>query len=159
MEIYSQLYFVLLEIFSVSFVFRECKQLDGYKFPVYSAEFCPRNDTEWNERAFVLNCTMDNGYTCLPNNKFTELLEFCYTYPRIMIEEGVCLYLYEPVSKVNAYNCRHFKYGCPNSSYLSTKIFEVHRHILLGLQHLHTPVTTISGPGFPLLLEYVSYAA
>lgn len=64
------------------------KQLDGYKFPVYSAEFCPRNDTEWHERASVLNCTMDNGYTCLPNSNFTELLEFCYTQPQILIEEG-----------------------------------------------------------------------
>lgn len=129
---YSQLYFVLLGILSAFFVFRECKQLDGYKFPVYSTEFCPRNDTEWKERAFVLNCTLDNGYTCLPNSKFTELLEFCYTQPRILIEKGACLYLYKPVSKVNAHNCRHFEYGCPNSSYLSTKIFQVPACIQIG---------------------------
>lgn len=25
---------------------------------------------------------------CLPNDNFTELLEFCYIYPRILIQEG-----------------------------------------------------------------------
>lgn len=61
---------------------------EGYEFPVYSTNFCPRNKTEWKERTKVLNCTEKKGYTCLPNEHFTELLEFCYTDPWILIEEG-----------------------------------------------------------------------
>lgn len=63
-------------------------KLDGYVFPVYSTDFCPRNETEWKERSTVLNCTEQKGYTCLPNEQFTELLEFCYTDPWILIEDG-----------------------------------------------------------------------
>lgn len=63
--------------------------MDGYKFPVYSTEFCPRNETEWKKRSTELNCTEKNGYTCLPNQNFTQLLEFCYTERRILIEEGI----------------------------------------------------------------------
>lgn len=55
---------------------------------MYSTDFCPRNETEWEERSTVLNCTKKNGYTCLPDEHFTELLEFCYTDPWILIEEG-----------------------------------------------------------------------
>lgn len=64
------------------------RKLDGYKFPVYSTQFCPRNESEWNKRSSTLNCNKTNGYTCLPNQQFTELLEFCYTQPRILIEKG-----------------------------------------------------------------------
>lgn len=62
--------------------------LDGYEFPVYTTEFCPRNEPEWNERSSAINCTEDNGYLCLPNENVTELLEFCYIYPFILIQEG-----------------------------------------------------------------------
>lgn len=61
---------------------------DGYEFPVYSTDFCPRNETEWKEKSKVLNCTEQKGYTCLPNENLTKLLEFCYTDPWILIEEG-----------------------------------------------------------------------
>uniref|UniRef100_K1QNC3 Uncharacterized protein n=1 Tax=Magallana gigas TaxID=29159 RepID=K1QNC3_MAGGI len=64
------------------------KKLDGFKFPVYSTPFCPRDDSEWNNRSSVLRCNKTNGYTCLPNEELTELLEFCYTAPFIWIEEG-----------------------------------------------------------------------
>uniref|UniRef100_A0A8W8MJ45 Uncharacterized protein n=1 Tax=Magallana gigas TaxID=29159 RepID=A0A8W8MJ45_MAGGI len=63
------------------------KKLDGYKFPVYSTPFCPRNESEWIKRSSALNCNRTNGYTCLPNEKLTELLEFCYIEPWILIEE------------------------------------------------------------------------
>uniref|UniRef100_A0A8W8IFY4 Uncharacterized protein n=1 Tax=Magallana gigas TaxID=29159 RepID=A0A8W8IFY4_MAGGI len=66
----------------------ECKKLDGYRFPVYSTELCPRNQTEWNERSSAINCTEDNGYLCFPNEKFTQLLEFCHRARFIWIEEG-----------------------------------------------------------------------
>lgn len=64
------------------------RKLDGYKFPVYSTKHCPRNKTEWNQRSSAINCTKDNGYVCLPNENITELLEFCYTYTFILIQEG-----------------------------------------------------------------------
>lgn len=70
------------------FCFQE--KLDGYKFPVYSTKFCPRNQTEWNERSSAINCTEKNGYLCLPNENITELLEFCYTFPFILVQEGNC---------------------------------------------------------------------
>uniref|UniRef100_A0A8W8IFX1 Uncharacterized protein n=1 Tax=Magallana gigas TaxID=29159 RepID=A0A8W8IFX1_MAGGI len=64
------------------------KKLDGYKFPVYSTEVCPRNQTEWNERSSAINCTKDNGYLCFPNKKLTQLLEFCHKNRFIWIEKG-----------------------------------------------------------------------
>lgn len=57
-------------------------------FPVYSTEFCPRNEREWNKRSSALNCNETYGYMCLPNEKLTELLEFCYTQRLEWIEEG-----------------------------------------------------------------------
>lgn len=53
--------------------------MDGYKFPVYETTSCPKNKPEWLERSFVLNCTDQDGYMCLPNEMLTELVEFCYT--------------------------------------------------------------------------------
>lgn len=64
------------------------RKLDGYAFPVYSTEYCPRNEREWKERSTAINCTDKNGYACLPNKNITELLEFCYIIPFIWIEEG-----------------------------------------------------------------------
>lgn len=64
------------------------KRLDGYKFPVYLTSSCPKNETEWKERASAINCTAQHGYLFLPNENLTELLEFCYTEPRIWILKG-----------------------------------------------------------------------
>nr|XP_034308633.1 uncharacterized protein LOC105325695 [Crassostrea gigas] len=114
------------------FVSNECKKLDGYKFPVYSTPFCPRNESEWNKRSSALNCNRTNGYTCLPNEKFTELLEFCYIGPWIWIEEGFCLYLERKGSYVDSYSCRHFVHGCHNTSYQSRRIFEYPACISIG---------------------------
>lgn len=102
----------------------ECTKMDGYKFPVYSTEVCPQNETSWIERSSALHCNESKGYTCLPNQDFTHLLEFCYTDRLILIEEGVCLYLVRNISLVNARSCRNFRYGCPTASYLSNRIFE-----------------------------------
>lgn len=163
------------------------RKLDGYEFPVYSTPFCPRNTTEWSERSSYLNCTESNGYTCLPNENFTELLEFCYRYPFILIEEGNnwtsklhvnlnllchvhvfssifntnnsfwiglnfinythensfdivfsgnCLYLVKSVSLLNGYNCQHFKYGCPSTSYVSNEIYKCKYHGELPQLHI-----------------------
>lgn len=60
---------------------------DG-QFPVYTTESCPRNQSEWNKRSSAINCTIQNGYMCLPNDQLTELQEFCYKLPRLAITEG-----------------------------------------------------------------------
>lgn len=108
----------------IRFVYYECKPLDGYKFPVYSTKQCPRNQTEWNERSSAINCTEGNGYVCLPNENITELLEFCYIYPFILIEEGICLYLNKRYSAVDSYRCTGFLSGCPNASFVSNDLFK-----------------------------------
>lgn len=64
------------------------KKLEGYRFPVYSTEFCPRNQAEWNKRSSSINCNKTNGYICVPNENVNQLLEFCYRRPFILIEEG-----------------------------------------------------------------------
>uniref|UniRef100_A0A8W8IGG9 Novel STAND NTPase 3 domain-containing protein n=1 Tax=Magallana gigas TaxID=29159 RepID=A0A8W8IGG9_MAGGI len=102
------------------------KKLDGYKFPVYSTEFCPRNQTEWNERSSAINCTKDNGYLCFPNEKFTQLLEFCHRARFIWIQEGYCLYLRTDDSTIYSYSCSSFQSGseCHNSSFPSYDLFK-----------------------------------
>lgn len=110
-------------LFSI-LLLKECKQLSGYSFPVYSTRICPKNEAEWNKRSSALNCSELNGYMCLPNQQLTELLEFCYRERLIWIQDGLCLYLVKNVSKLNGYNCKNFTYGCHNSSFLSDRIFE-----------------------------------
>nr|XP_034330309.1 uncharacterized protein LOC117690361 isoform X1 [Crassostrea gigas] len=102
----------------------ESRKLEGYEFPVYSTEFCPRNRSEWEQRSSAINCTDNNGYMCLPNENLTELLEFCYLYPRLVITKDLCLYLVKRYSRVDSYNCSSFSHGCPTSTYFSSKIFE-----------------------------------
>lgn len=52
------------------------RPLDGYAFPVYVTESCPRNLTEWKERSTTLNCTQSNTYMCVPDENITELLQW-----------------------------------------------------------------------------------
>nr|XP_034334849.1 uncharacterized protein LOC117692007 [Crassostrea gigas] len=110
----------------------ETEKIDGYKFPVYSTQLCPKNETEWIKRSSDLNCTEHNGYMCLPNQDFTELLEFCYTEPKVRIQKGVCLFLVKGVSKVDSYDCCKFNDGCPISFYLSDKSFEHQACLSIG---------------------------
>lgn len=64
------------------------RPFDGYEFPVYTTEFCPRNMTEWQERSSILNCFKSNTYMCVPDENITELLEFCYSLPQIQLMNG-----------------------------------------------------------------------
>lgn len=64
------------------------KTLDGYQFPVFQTESCPRNEIEWTGRSSVLNCTKSNGYMCMPSENFTTLLEFCYSQGKVAVENG-----------------------------------------------------------------------
>lgn len=72
----------------ISFFLSLKKTLDGYQFPVFQTESCPRNETEWTGRSSVLNCTKSNGYMCMPSEKFTILLEFCYSQDKLVIQNG-----------------------------------------------------------------------
>uniref|UniRef100_A0A8W8JGM5 FZ domain-containing protein n=2 Tax=Magallana gigas TaxID=29159 RepID=A0A8W8JGM5_MAGGI len=103
----------------------DSKPLDGYKFPVYTTEFCPRNQTEWMERSSTINCTESNGYLCLPSEDLNELLEFCYFEYQIPIAKGLCMFLRKRDSFIDAYKCRNFVEGCPNSTY---RIYEVYKY-------------------------------
>lgn len=102
----------------------ECRLLNGYKFAVYTTAFCPNNKREWIRRSIDLNCTDRNGYMCYPNDEFTGLLEFCYIYPRIKIQGGICLFLDSISSIVKDYNCSSFTDGCPDAFYYSDRIYE-----------------------------------
>lgn len=102
----------------------ECRKLDGYDFPVYSTKSCPRNQLEWNERSSAIKCNKSNGYMCLPNENITELLEFCFVSPFVLIQEEFCLYLNKRFSLFGSYRCSHFKSGCHNTSFPSYELFE-----------------------------------
>lgn len=64
------------------------RPLNGYDFPVNATESCPRNLKEWKERSTALNCTQSNTYMCIPDENITELLEFCYSGPQILVVKG-----------------------------------------------------------------------
>lgn len=76
---------------------------------MYTTTFCPRIKTEWTERSTALNCNKSNGYMCLPNDRFDELLEFCYREPVERIQKGKHFFL---VFKVNA-NFSFVIFICP----------------------------------------------
>lgn len=110
----------------------QSKLLDGYAFPVYTTEFCPRNQKEWSERSLALNCTDGNAFMCFPNGNLTQLLEFCYKESKIRIQEGICLFLYKRYSLLDAYDCRGFTYGCPTASHFSDEIYKYPSCVSLG---------------------------
>lgn len=95
------------------FIFRKRSRVMSFQFTKY----CPRNETDWNQRFSAINCTKDNGYMCLPNENITELLEFCYKYPFILIQEDR-LYDYwnESISSI--------------LKYVTHKIFKLCRNVL-----------------------------
>lgn len=114
----------LAEIGTFLFIFLIYREIEGYEMMVYRTETCPRNETEWNERSTAIKCTTNRTYMCLPNKNFTELLEFCYILPQFLIAKDICLYLHQSNKRVDAYTCRSFEYGCPTSTYWSSKIFQ-----------------------------------
>lgn len=118
--------------FSLVIVLSASKPLDGYQFPVFQTESCPRNEIEWTGRSSVLNCTKSNGYMCIPSETITTLLEFCYNQDKLVIENGTCLFLSKKYSAVDAYNCQHFSEGCPDSAYFSDKIYMYQNCVNVG---------------------------
>lgn len=102
----------------------ECKILDGYEFRVYSAVFCPRNENEMEQRSSAISCSKSDYYMCIPDEKFMNLLEFCYVESAFPVPNGVCCFLSKRASRVDTYKCTNFKQGCPNDTYYSNKIYE-----------------------------------
>lgn len=64
------------------------KKLDVCTFQVNSTDFCPSNETEWNKRSSKMNCSETNAYMCVPNERFSQLVEFCYDRRAILIFKG-----------------------------------------------------------------------
>nr|XP_034330683.1 uncharacterized protein LOC105345612 isoform X2 [Crassostrea gigas] len=110
----------------------ESRKLAGYKYPVYTTAFCPRNETEWIERSSALTCNKSNGYTCLPNENFDQLLEFCYIVQVERIQNGFCLYLVKRASRTQSYSRSHFTQGCHNHSFFGNEIYKYPACISLG---------------------------
>ena len=87
-KLIRSVYFIKMSIILCKLV-KIQRKLDGYKFPVYKKESCPRNETDWLERSTLFNCTgEDNTYACFPNYEITELIEFCYPLQIIAIPQG-----------------------------------------------------------------------
>lgn len=76
------------------------KNVIGEELIVYSTSSCPENKTEWEKRSAAINCNKTHGYTCLPNDKLTEIVEFCYTLPRIGITKGTAIFFPKLQSKL-----------------------------------------------------------
>lgn len=101
-----------------------------YVFQVHTAESCPKTRNKMNERSLALNCTESNGYTCLPNENISVLLEFCYKRARIPVTKGFCLFL--RYSDVDAYDCQRFFSGCPEADYFTDEIYKYPNCVSIG---------------------------
>ncbi|XP_062614695.1 uncharacterized protein LOC134276459 [Saccostrea cucullata] len=125
-------FWILITTLTLAHWVVECDKLEGYSFPVYNTTSCPSNQSEWRNRSSDLNCTESNGYMCIPNENITQLLEFCYRYPRIPVEKSICLILKKSTSLVEAYSCKHFRNGCPDKLYWSNQVFEYPSCLSIG---------------------------
>nr|XP_022306227.1 multiple epidermal growth factor-like domains protein 10 [Crassostrea virginica]XP_022306228.1 multiple epidermal growth factor-like domains protein 10 [Crassostrea virginica] len=110
----------------------ECRELYGYKFPVWSTKSCPKNEKDWDDRSSLLNCNYESYYTCCSNENFTELLEFCYPFQVISIAKGFCLFLTIRDSALNAFDCTGFQQGCPTEDYRGSTIYRYPSCVSLG---------------------------
>ncbi|XP_078310475.1 uncharacterized protein LOC144618392 [Crassostrea virginica] len=133
MQLYRALCWVFLgTLFSPFLLFHECRELEGYKFPVFTTESCPKNETEWEARSAVFFCQGESSYACLPNENITELLEFCYPLQVISIHQGVCLFLKKDKSVVDSYDCHVFNYGCPTGPYFGSTVYKYPSCVSIG---------------------------
>lgn len=64
------------------------RPLDGYAFPVFTTEFCPRDIKEFGERSKFLSCTQERAYRCIFSENKTKFVELCYRPSRRHIEIG-----------------------------------------------------------------------
>nr|XP_022309222.1 uncharacterized protein LOC111114972 isoform X2 [Crassostrea virginica] len=103
--------------------FNYCRELSGYNFPVFTTIACPKDKLEFQERSVDINCTDTKYYMCVPNENFTELLEFCFHPNGVRTSKGLCIYL-DNCSAIKLYGCENFTDGCPTSWYYSFKPYE-----------------------------------
>nr|XP_022295508.1 uncharacterized protein LOC111105480 isoform X4 [Crassostrea virginica] len=115
---------VLVFVLGTFLLLYECRKLESNRFPVYTTESCPRNETEWDKTSSFFNCATNTIFSCFPNEDLTMLLQFCYPSKNIPIEKGICLYLKKDQSGLDVYNCTHFKYGCPTKFYSGSIIYK-----------------------------------
>jgi hypothetical protein len=69
---------------------------DGYRYPVYPMTSCPLDSVAWELASNRINCSRDasmkNRYICVPNQRKTRLLEFCYDEVRPLVQPGKIQY-------------------------------------------------------------------
>lgn len=87
---------------------------------------CPQNRTEVDEASKRIGCGIDvygnNQYMCLPNEKKSSLVEFCFDGLMGIEEKGNCLE--NSNGKIRRYNCTSFSSGCPNTSFYKHNVNE-----------------------------------
>lgn len=80
---------------------------------------CPRTKDEFSKASQRIGCGIDtNGhdlYICIPNEKKTSLVEFCYNEVMGAQQKGHCLEA--SFGKIIQYNCKNFLSGCPNETF------------------------------------------
>lgn len=87
---------------------------------------CPKNETEVYEASKRIGCGVDfygnNQYMCIPNEKKSSLVEFCFDGAMGIEEKGNCLE--NSNGKIRRYNCTSFSSGCPNTSFYKYNVYE-----------------------------------
>lgn len=87
---------------------------------------CPKNETEVYEASKRIGCGVDlygnNRYMCLPNEKKSSLVEFCFDGFMGIEEKGNCLE--NSNGKIRRYNCTSFSSGCPNTSFYKHNVYK-----------------------------------
>lgn len=68
-------------------IFQKGQEYDT--FSVFRTVSCPKTNKEWKDRFTAINCTDTTGYMCIPDEKLTNLLEFCYVRSEIGLPEGI----------------------------------------------------------------------
>lgn len=87
---------------------------------------CPKNETEVYEASKRIGCGVDlygnNQYMCIPNEKKSSLVEFCFDGAMGIEEKGNCLE--NSNGEIRRYNCTSFLSGCPNTSFYKHNVYK-----------------------------------
>lgn len=98
---------------------------------------CPQNKTEVEEASKRIGCGVDvyenNQYMCLPNEKKSSLVEFCFDGLMGIEEKGNCLE--NSNGKIRRYNCTSFSSGCPNTSFYKHNVYKYPACQLINTQN------------------------
>lgn len=110
----------------ITLAFSTCfSSFSDYEFKVYPVKKCPMNKEAWDLSSIRMNCNTTHGYHCVPNKRFTSLIEFCYPRgEKIPFQEGNCLEL-AGSGILNHVRCNEtFSSGCPDSFYFGNEIYK-----------------------------------